>query len=126
MILVLVAAGWPAAAGATAATWGHASDPAPQKAPVVGSSSQPSPNPAPQAEVRSTISHTSVPRVVERVDDQAGVLARHTALSVSSFWSRTPASRPEVTPRYTPAITTSVMAKNSGARRLAIERSSGS
>jgi len=28
-----------------------------------------------------------------------------------------------VTPRYTPAITTSVMAKNSSARRLAIDRS---
>jgi hypothetical protein len=43
---------------------------------------------------------------------------RAAELSVSSFWSRTPASRPEVTPRYTPAITTSVMAKNSSARRL--------
>jgi hypothetical protein len=42
---------------------------------------------------------------------------------VSSFWSRTPASRPEVTPRYTPPITTSVMAKNSSARRLVRERS---
>jgi hypothetical protein len=39
-------------------------------------------------------------------------------VSVSSFFARTPVSRPEVTPRYTPAITTSVMAKNSSARRL--------
>jgi len=62
MILALVASSWPTAAGATAATRGHASDPAPQKAPVVGSSSQPSPDPAPQAEVRSTVTHTSVPR----------------------------------------------------------------
>jgi hypothetical protein len=30
-----------------------------------------------------------------------------------------------VTPRYTPAITTSVMAKNSSASRLAIERTGG-
>jgi hypothetical protein len=62
MILALVASSWPAAAGATAVTRGHASDPAPQKAPVVGSSSQPSPDPAPQAEVGSTVTHTSVPR----------------------------------------------------------------
>ena len=71
------------------------------------------------------VEHLAVERVVERVDDRAEYW-RATALSVSSFWSRTPASRPEVTPRYTPAITTSVMAKNSSARRLAIERSFGS
>ena len=48
---------------------------------------------------------------------------RATVVSVSSFFARTPVSRPEVTPRYTPAITTSVMAKNSSARRLVSDRS---
>jgi hypothetical protein len=54
MILALVALSWPGAAGATAATRGHASDPAPQKAPTSGASSQPTPDPAPQANTTSS------------------------------------------------------------------------
>jgi hypothetical protein len=49
MILVIVVSGWLAAAGATAAARGQASDPAPQKAPSSGTSGQPAPDPAPQA-----------------------------------------------------------------------------
>ena len=51
------------------------------------------------------------------------LVARYKEPSESGIWARTPVSRPEVTPRYTPAITTSVMAKNSSARRLVSERS---
>jgi hypothetical protein len=59
VILVLVAFSWPGAAGATAATRGHASDPAPQKAPTSGASSQPAPDPAPQANTTSPAPHRS-------------------------------------------------------------------
>ena len=59
VILVLVALSWPGAAGATAATRGHASDPSPQKAPTSGASSQPAPDPAPQANTTSPAPHRS-------------------------------------------------------------------
>jgi hypothetical protein len=59
MLLVLVASSWPAAAGAIAATGGHASDPAPQKAPTSGGSSQPSPDPVPGAASTSPQHHQS-------------------------------------------------------------------
>jgi hypothetical protein len=59
MFLVLVASSWAAAAGATAATGRHASDPAPQKAPTSGGSSQPSPDPAPGAASTSPEHHQS-------------------------------------------------------------------
>jgi hypothetical protein len=59
MLLVLIASSWPAAAGAIAATGGHASDPAPQKAPTSGGSSQPSPDPAPGAASTSPEHHQS-------------------------------------------------------------------
>lgn len=99
MILALVASSWPTAAGATAATRGHASDPAPQKAPVVGSSSQPSPDPAPQAEVRSTVTHTSVPRTPT---------IRVPVVVTPATTVRTPASTVR-----TPAATVSAPAANS-------------
>jgi hypothetical protein len=59
MLLVLVASSWAAAADAIAATGGHASDPAPQKAPTSGGSSQPSPDPAPGAASTSPEHHQS-------------------------------------------------------------------
>jgi len=102
MVLVLVASSWPAAAGAIAATGGHASDPAPQKAPTSGGSSQPSPDPAPGAASTSPEHHQSTgttPAIqVPVVTTPARTVVVTPARTVSAPATKTVNSSPPPTP----------------------------
>jgi hypothetical protein len=98
VIFVLIALSSTATPGATAATRGHASDPAPQKAPTSSSSSQPAPDPAPQANStspaphRSTITSPAIRQPVVTTPTRTVVVAP--ARTVSAPATRTVASSP--------------------------------